>query len=193
MKCRFNNSGFCLLVTGKRCQPEGCTRQEQGERVHVYSWPIARAFTFKEWCDYLKAHEDDVSKVVAEFGGWKFNVHGVCLNRKTAVKEYISHTGAKFQIDVYQTPKGYILGAPLVWNYAASYSVPNGGGTAGWGEVDGNEEDAVIEGLEKVSKTFFLDAEWYRKAGRTSDEMACRDAGNRALEEIDKCRELTLF
>lgn len=35
MNCRFNNSGFCLLVTGKRCQPEGCPRLEQGERQEV--------------------------------------------------------------------------------------------------------------------------------------------------------------
>ena len=193
MNCRFNNSGFCLLAPGKRCQQEGCTRLEHGERVHVYSWPIARAFTFSEWCDYLDSHKEDSSAAIAEFGGWKFNVHGACLNRKIAVKEYIGRTGAKFQIDVYQTPKGRILGAPLVWNYATSYSVPNGGGTAGCGEVDGDEEDAVIEGLKKVSQTFSRDAEWYRKAGRTSDEMACKEAGNKAQEEIYKFRELTLF
>lgn len=192
MKCRFNNSGFCLLETGKRCTPEGCTRLEHGERVHVYSWPIARAFTFSELCDYLNSHKEDSSAAIAEFGGWKFNVHGVCLNRKIAVKEYIGRTGGEFRVEVYQAPKGHVLGAPLAWYFDADYSDGRVGGTAGFGEVDGDETDAIIAGLERVIMSFEKSRKWYGDRQGERQEV-CRAGERMAREEIDKRRELTLF
>lgn len=56
------------------------------ERVHMTA-PDGRTFTFKEWCEYLKqpGHDVDSEYVgadgkVFEVGGFRFNVHGHCLN-----------------------------------------------------------------------------------------------------------------
>lgn len=164
------------------------------KRIHVHSWPIDRAFTFEEWCDYLKAHEDDSDQAVAEFGGWKFNVHGACLNKKEVFREYIGRTGAKFEVDVYQAPRGEKLDEPLVWNFSAYYTDGISGGTAGRGEVNGNEDDAVIAGLEAVIRQFKKLIEWNgNRAEYKSRNEHSREAIQRARELINDRRQLTLF
>lgn len=79
------------------------------EKVHVHSWPLDRDFTFNEWCDYLHDRDqrgESKSEVVAEFGGWKFNVNGVCINRRCVVQKFINRSGAKFEVETFQAPAG---------------------------------------------------------------------------------------
>ena len=171
------------------------------ENVHYHSWPIDRDFTFKEWCDYLHDRDqrgESASEVVAEFGGWKFNVHGVCLNRRCVLQKFIGRTGGQFAVKVYQAPKGHILGAPLAWYFDAYYSDGTSGGSAGWGEVGGNEDDAVAAGLEKVIEKFERSIKWYQSGGKDEERypgrvQICKAGIKLARDEIVNRSQLTLF
>ena len=168
------------------------------ENVHYHSWPLDRSFTFAEWCDYLKAHEGDSSQVVATFGDWKFNVHGVCLNRRLAVRKFINRTGAEFSVETFQSPAGRKLGNPLAWNFSAHYSDGTGGGSAGWGEVTGDENDAIKAGLEKVAEAYDRSVRWYQAGGKAEEHYPgrvkiCQQGAMMARTEIlDRC-QMTLF
>ena len=123
-------------------------------KIHYHSWPIDRAFTFTEWCDYLDTHKDDTDRTVATFNGWKFNIHGVCINRRCAVQKFINRPGAKFEVETFQAPAGRKHDNPLAWNYTAYYSDGTSGGSAGWGEVAGDEtkNEAIREKLVNYIK-----------------------------------------
>lgn len=161
------------------------------ERVHVSSWPIGRDFTFGEWCDYLKAHPNSASEPVADFDGWKFNVHGVCVNRATPVKMQVG--GASFDVQLYKAPRGRKLGEPLAWNFSVGYSDGIGGGSGGFDEVEGDDRDAIVAGLHKVIQRFEQSAEWNRRAGYDGRVAACQRAIEAARQEIEKRQQLTLF
>lgn len=171
------------------------------EKVHVHSWPIDRDFTFKEWCDYLNDRDhrgESASEVVAEFGGWKFNVHGVCLNRRCVLQKFIGRTGGQFSVEVYQAPKGRKIGEPLMWNYTTSYSDGIVGGGGGYAEIDGDEDEAIIKGLEDIIKRYERSIERYTSSGIDERyyherKSVCRSAIAAAREEIEKRKQLTLF
>ena len=110
------------------------------ERIHAYCWPLGRTFTFAEWCAYLREHPGSSEEPVATLGnGWKFNIHGCCINREQAVEvkgaegdyvrlrlcqEWRDHTGAD---------------RTLVWDICADMSV----GT--WGYCGGCAPDTRLE------------------------------------------------
>lgn len=54
-------------------------------RVHIYARHIKRAFTFEEWCDYLKEHPDSRDEVVFSDDGYDWNIYCVCRNPKCAL------------------------------------------------------------------------------------------------------------
>ena len=159
------------------------------ERVHVSSWPIGRDFTFSEWCDYLKAHPNSSSEPVAEFDGWKFNVHGVCVNRATPVK--VQAGGATFDVQLYKAPRGRKLGEPLTWNWSGWYDTGQGGGTLRGGEVKGDEREAILAGLRDVVRMYEGNFDYYKN--NPSQQAVCRRMVARAQQEIENRTQLSLF
>lgn len=81
-----------------------------------------------------------------------------------------------------------------MWNFSAYYTDGISGGTAGWGEVEGNEDDAVIAALEAVIRKFEKLIEWNgNRAEYKSRNEHSREAIQRARELINDRRQLTLF
>lgn len=142
------------------------------ERVHFHSWTLDRAFTFGEWCDYLKEHPDSTSETVLTINGFEFNVHGYCRNKQTAVRKELPGGRQWFEVKVYQAPQGKEPGNPLVWHYDNGYTLQNCGGSGGSGEAE-TRDGAVEAGLRKIIEQLERQADWYdRKTGEAKNREA---------------------
>lgn len=174
------------------------------ERVHMTA-PDGRTFTFEEWCEYLKqpghSVEDEyigADGKVFEVGGFRFNVHGHCLNPHRIM---VGDHEVGFELLTYQEwgPDR----RPIWWYQAYSYGMT---GANGYGYVEGDETDAIVEGLRKAIRGMEERADWLernieaerewgqeRHMGYESDLARCRKGIALAREEYDKRVQLSLF
>lgn len=163
------------------------------ERVHYHSWPLDRAFTFKEWCDYLHEHPDSIDEPVYEEEGFVFNVHGACLN--------------PHKVHVAINPQCYYDLRTFIkqgnWNFGL-FSINSG--AHGFGPVEGGEQDAIRAGYAAALVSIRKSLEWaetmHRADIETWGEPTCNHGADAkryrailALTEkaFDEINEPTLF
>lgn len=160
------------------------------ERVHFHSWTLDRAFTFGEWCDYLKAHPDSTSETVLTINGFEFNVHGYCRNKLVAVRKELPGGRQWFKVEIYQAPRGNRPGEPLTWHYSNDYTLQNCGGSGGYGEAE-TRDGAIEAGLRKIIEQLERDADWYGR--KTGEAKNCETLVRMAREEIYDRAQPKLF
>lgn len=160
------------------------------ERTHYYSWTLDRAFTFKEWCDYLKEHPDSPCETVLTINGFEFNVHGYCRNKLVAVRKELPGGRQWFKVEIYQAPRGDKPGEPLTWRYSNDYTLQNCGGSGGFGEEE-TKDGAIEAGLRKIIEQLEREADWYGR--KTSAAKNCEALVRMAREEIYDRAQPKLF
>lgn len=177
------------------------------ERVHMTA-PDGRTFTFEEWCDYLKepghdTHDEYIGLDgrVFDIDGFRFNVHGYCLNpHKIMVADY----GVGFELRTFRKWASLRDRRSVWWFniYGCGFS-----GASGFGHVEGDEEEAILEGLRRAVKSMEQRAQWYidalayerenwgdqRDTGYAASLARCKRGIAKAREEYDKRCQLTLF
>jgi len=178
------------------------------ERVHMMA-PDGRTFTFKEWCDYLDKYEDfaecgeayvGMDGKVFDIDGFRFNVHGCCLNPHVIM---VGDRQLGFDI---RTFRKWISNSDRrpVWyfnNFGYGHSC-----AGGYGHVEGDEDDAILEAIRTAIRHIESRLEWYEKAdamdreawgydtmGYGANIARCKKEIALAREEYDKRCQLTLF
>lgn len=182
------------------------------KRIHYYSWTLDRAFTFDEWCDYLK-YNDSTGTVVFTFRGFGFNTHGVCLNPNVLrIEKKVCGMYCYYDLRTFLTPRPPILpGKPrtgAVWNFSL---FGTNCGARGNGYVEGGEQLAIISGLRAAERSITKQIDWYKEAiearagyeeeneGESSSMgygvsiKRCRDILELTKREIQRQGEPTLF
>lgn len=176
------------------------------ERVHMTA-PDGRTFTFKEWCEYLKQPGHDVYSEyvgadgkVFEVDGFRFNVHGSCRNPHRIM---VGDHEVGFELRTYRKWVSLKDRGVVWWCDIFGYGTT---GAGGFGYVEGDETDAIIEGLRHAIRAMEYRAAWYERAikaeresgqewhmGYESSLARCRKGIALAREEYDKRVQLSLF
>lgn len=177
------------------------------ERVHMIA-PDGRKFTFGQWCDYLKEHEDSYEEEyvgmdgkVFEIDGFRFNVNGHCLNAHTLM---VGDHEIGFELRTYRKWICDLDRRPVWWYDVYGFGMT---GASGFGWVWGSEEDAILEGLRKAIRGMKDRARWYeenvryemevwddeRHMGYDASLARCRKGIAQAQKEYDNRCQPTLF
>lgn len=180
-------------------------------RVHYYSWALDREFTFPEWCDYLKARPDfkECGEVALDLCGFHYNVHGRCINPHTlTVRKEGTGLHCYYDLRTFITPKGELLPGwkerrplpPVGWTFDI-FGI-NCGATGGYPGTFGDEQAAIVAGLEQAARGIKSQIGWYERAiANHADEnmgygaclARCRAMLALTREEYDKQTQLSLF
>lgn len=176
------------------------------KRVHMTA-PDGRTFTFEEWCDYLDKYKDfeDTQEAyvgmdgkVFEIDGFRFNVHGHCLNSHMIM---VGDHEVGFEIHTFRKWICLLDRRPVWWYHIYGFGMT---GASGYGWVYGDEDDAIREGIKKAIKGMKEREKWYKDAldkweeddhnmGYAASLARCRKGIAQAREEYDKRCQLTLF
>ena len=135
-----------------------------------------KKYTGEEWHAYCAANKN-TDCVVAEYFGFKWNVHDVCINAHIT-DIFFESWNCCLQIKTAQRKDG-------TWTYGHNYSgitdCEEGGGCGCWydGTTHKTEEDAILANLE-----------WFKT--RKNNVPKIQNAINKAIFDR-KCKQLTLF
>ena len=135
-----------------------------------------KKYTGEEWHAYCAANKN-TDCVVAEYFGFKWNVHDVCINAHIT-DIFFESWNCCLQIKTAQRKDG-------TWTYGHNYSgitdCEEGGGCGCWydGATYKTEEDAILANLE-----------WFKT--RKNNVPKIQNAINKAIFDR-KCKQLTLF
>ena len=124
------------------------------ERVHFRSWTLGRAFTFSEWCAYLKEHADDTSKTVLNYHGFEFNVHGACLNPHRKRHYNGSDGRVWFEIETWIEPADKTTLSNPVWCYCVHHNDYTMGGHFVSGRGLASERECISEAMRKAKNKY---------------------------------------
>ena len=172
--------------------------------------PDGRKFTFGEWCEYLNSRPNfqDVDEAyvgmdgkVFEIDGFRFNVHGHCLNSHSIM---VGDHEVGFELHTYRRWICDLDRRPVWWYNIYGFGMT---GASGFGYVQGDEHDAILEGLRKAIRGMKERAKWYEKdlayekeewgdernMGYAASLARCKRGIAQAREEYDKRCQLTLF
>ena len=176
--------------------------------------PDGRTFTFEEWCAYLNDEDDhDVNDPyigmdgkVFEIDGFRYNVHGHCLNphkfRVGPPGDRVAGILCYYDVRTYRNWKSLEDRRP-VW-YADTFEM-NCGAHA-YGFVEGDEYDAILECLRQARKNIIRNIEWNDRAIEnhklSGDPTPCTYSGDKMRSqailkltdmELEKRMQLSLF
>lgn len=135
------------------------------ERVHA-TGPDGRKFTFKEWCNYLKEHEDSIDEAyigmdgkVFEIDGFRFNVHGVCRNPHRLM---VGDMKTGYEVRTWRKWISLDDRRVVWWFQVYGY----GADANGYGHIDpeGTEDDATITALQAASISIQGRIDWLEDA-----------------------------
>lgn len=179
------------------------------ERIHMVA-PDGRIFNFKEWCDYLRDHPESGREPyvgedgkIYEIDGFRFNVHGVCINPKQIRIEV--DFGTYVEIRTYRN-KFSREDPRIVWwcNIYSSNGAVEGFTRSRYLEVD-QEDDAILESLRQARAAQIGKIEWYESAKEKAEKNGVSDSGyQRRIDtykkmqgvierELDNRMQLSLF
>ena len=135
------------------------------ERVHA-TGPDGRKFTFKEWCNYLKEHENSAYEdyvgsdgKVFEIDGFRFNVHGVCRNPHRLM---VGDMKTGYEVRTWRKWISLDDRRVVWWFQVYGY----GANANGYGHIDpeGTEDDATITALQAASISIQGRIDWLEDA-----------------------------
>lgn len=181
------------------------------ERVHMTA-PDGRTITLQEWGAYLDAHPSDVDEPyrrqdgrIYEVDGFRFNVHGVCLNPHTIhiAPEGDRIGGVLCYIDIRTYRKAYSIDDRRVVWWCSDFSMNAGFHAFGRLSPDDPDEEReiIVRGLLNGIESQSALMEWLEKmienedveSGRRTELARVKKMRELAASYLDQYRQLSLF